>query len=247
MNEQMVKSNPTEAAVAAILDSEQAKTADGVLVSVTTGYKIATVEDRQQASDTLAILRRSARDAEAKLTDALRKPKAWLAALSAKVKESVTRWESGAHTVEREMRRWDAEAERQRKLAEAEAQRQANLAAQAAAAEAATRTDEEEALPAPQVTIPQAQNTVRGAVGRDSKTRRLEALEIVDAVAAAQSWPHLLTLDKAGAKAEFDVLLRRGTAEAPPDFDDTRPSDGQGVVVGGIRFVTRVGYTSGRV
>jgi hypothetical protein len=242
----MVKVDPVSEAVSAILLGETGKVAEGILVSVSTGWRIATVEDRSQASDTLSLLRRSAkRDAEA-LTEAFRPVKARMESLGGPVKARIARCEAGAATVEREMRRWDSDVEAKRREAARIAQAEADAAAKEAAEQAALLADDDEPLAPAQVVIPQAENMVRGAVGKDHKTRRTRAAEIVDISAIPAEWRHLVVLDKAAAKAEYDLLVKRGTLEIPPDLDPDNPLAGQGRVVGGIRFVSDVSYTSGR-
>ena len=242
----LMKVGPAEMAVQAIIEGEQAKVADGVLVSVQSGFRIATVEDRQQASDTLNLLRRTVRQARDGMTEAFRPMKALEKALRGLVDPKVTAWELGATKVEGEMRRWDAAAERARREAEVVAQKQADLAAQIAREQAALLVDDEEALPSAQVVIPHAENTVKGVVGKDHKTRKARAMGIADAAAVARAHPEWLTLDCAAATREYERWMKLGARDLPPELDPERPLDVQGVVIDGVRYVTTVTYVSGR-
>lgn len=210
-----------------MVNGNSARIADGVLVSVETGFSISCREDREQASDTLAILRRTSKSAKERLTEVFRPMKAFEKSFRDEVGVKIAAWDAGAAAVEAEMRRWDA-AEERRRRDEAAAQ-------QAAINESHVGGDG--LLPAQVVVKPQA-NLVSGAVGKDHKMRTIEAVELVDAMQAAREWPHLLELSKQAAKAEYEALVKKGLADLPGEA---------GVVMGGIRFVTKTTYVSGRL
>lgn len=237
MSTELTKVVPPQQAVRDIMESEQAKVADGVAASVSAGFRIATPEDAQQAADTLSILKRSVKAAKDGLTEAFRPMKALEKSLRGLIEPRIGGWDRAAMTVDAELTRFRRAEEARIRREQEEAQRQADAAAKAAAAANAALTDEEEPLPAAQVVLPKVESITRGAVGKVHVTRRTEAVEIVDLKAVAEHWPHLAVLDKSTAKAEFDLLVKRGNMEPPPE---------DGVVVGGIRFRTVVSNVSGR-
>lgn len=237
MSTEMSKVQPPQEAVRALMESEQAKAADGVATSVGVGFRIATAEDAQQAADTLNILKRSVKHAKDGLTEAFRPMKAVEKALRGLLEPRISSWERAAWAVDTEMTRWRRAEESRIREAQVEAQRQADAAAKAAAEANAALMDDEEPLPPAQVVLPKAESITRGAVGKIHVIRRTEAVEIVDLGEVAKHWPHLAVLDKSTAKAEFDLLVKRGNIE-PPSED--------GIVLGGIRFRSVVSNVSGR-
>ena len=236
--EQMTKRSPKADAVQAIAESEQVRTANAVLTSVQTGFKIASREDNEQAADSLNILKRTINYVADGLTEVFRPDKALEKSLRQLLEPSIAGWKRGAVVVDGEMTRWRRAEEARIREEQVRAQREADAAAKAAAEAAALLMDDEEAPPPVQVVVPRQETITRGAVGKAHLLRRTEAVEIVDAVAVARACPQWLLLDKAAAKATFDTLVSRGVVEPPPE--------GDGVVIEGVRFRTVVTNVSGR-
>lgn len=234
-------------ALTAIGTDDVVTTAEGVLSGVETGFKIATPEDREQASDTLQLLKRGARRLTSGLTDVFRPLRDFEALARGPYTRRAQQLQSGVAAVEREIRRWDDEAERVRRAEVKAAEEKARLAAQAAAAEAAGSDDE--ALPPAQVVAPVAVNTTRGAVGKDHYQRRLVAKRIVDPeIFAKSAW--------AGRRDAQGVWHATGMQLNPSVVEDYKaavrlgtifpPVDDQPIVVEGVEFEVVKTLVSGR-
>jgi hypothetical protein len=237
---ELVKAAPAPIAVRSIDDDQNIRTALAVATAVEAGLRIASREDAEQAGDGLRIVRVALRSIEEWLREAFRPLKDVERMTRDKYAPTQARLKAASDRVAAEMARWEREEQARVRAEQERAQREAEAAARAAqeAAASGAFTDDEEAPSAAQVIIPKPEAAVRGAVATISWVRRVKAMEIVDPVAVATHWAHLLKLDSAAAVAEYGVLMRRGTHDYPPDG---------GAVVGGIRFVTeRTAQSRGR-
>jgi len=237
----LVRLNPLDGMAEAIARNEQMRTAFGVVQSVNTGFRIASREEAESAADTLAVLKRGERTASEAITNAMRPYKAAEAQARSQLVAPLL---AASAKVAAEMNRWRVAEQSRVRREQLEAEQQARAAAEAAAVNAAGLGDDEEPLPAAQVIIPQQERIVRGAIGKTHELRRLKAVEIVNAVEVAQEWPHVVVEAfatsgpaRSSAKAEYEALLKRGTADMPPE--------GEGIVKHGVRFVTEVTIVSG--
>lgn len=226
--------------VEAIETSDTLKTAEGVATTVETGFSIRCDEDREQAGDTLMLLKRGAKVIEDGLRDAFAPFKATEKATRDSLAPRKLRLEQAAARTEGEMRRYDREkAERIRREA-AEAQARLDAAAKAAAEQATAAAPDEEALPAAQVVVPVAERTVRGALSTTTEKRYVVCLGLADPVAAAREMPEALMADTAKAEAMYRGWMARDVKGWPAG------EDAGGTVVAGFRFATRSSYQSRR-
>lgn len=234
-------------AVPAIDASETVQTALGVAMSVTAGFSIKTQEDREQANDTAIIVKRGIKTIEDALTEADRPIKRAMEARRMNYADKLVRLKTALSVADSERGRWDREeAVRVRKEAE-RAQAAADAAAKAAAEANAALMDGEEPLPAAQVVVPQVQRTTRGALATSSSVRRVRAVALEDAQKAAEEWGlEIVSLNERVANERYNAKMKLGLLAYPPDLDPARPAETQGVVVGGVRYVSEVGYSDRR-
>lgn len=224
--------------VRAIEESDTYKNALAVATQVETGFSIKTAEDMQQAADAALLAKRGVKVIDEGLKNAFADIKLLekterdrYAPTKMRIERTVERIDAERHAFRR---REEARIREEQRLAQVESERAAKAAAEAAEAGAVM---DDEAPPAAQVVAPKVETIQRGAIGKSVETRRVVVAEIVDPVAVAQAWGHLVTVDQKGALAEYAVLMRRGTADYPGEA---------GVVVNGIRFATKVGFSDGR-
>lgn len=212
--------------------------AKAVATQVETGFVIKTPEDMQQAADSAVLLKRGEKLIEDELREAFAEVKRFertvrdqFVTTTLRFKRAMEKIDSARHAFRRQE---EARIREEQRRAQAESEAAAQAAAQAA--EAGQMMDDE-APPAAQVVAPKVETISRGAIGKSVETRRVVVAEIVDPVKVAQEWGHLVSVDTKGALAEYAVLMRRGTADFPGEA---------GVVVNGVKFVTKVGFSDGR-
>jgi len=243
MNELVVNGPPKSLVVRGIEESEQVKMA--MAASMSTGLTIASREDMEQAGDSLRILKRGLSAVETMLREAFR---------PLKEIERLTRdsyrarysdpMEAAAKRLDAAMRQWDRAEQQRAREEQIRAQREAEAAAAAArqAQESGAFADDEDVLAPAEVPIERPEAVVRGAVSTTSKVRRVEAVALVDPQAAAAEWgAEVVALNARIAVERYAAKMKLGLLDFPPDEVDGVAG---GVVVGGVRFVTRTSFSS---
>jgi len=218
-----------------LAEHEKVKAGAAAATVIEAGCVIETPEAMEEASDQARILKQSLNAIEEELRDSFRPLRDMERKIRDRVAPLQARLKAAIDKLDRERKRHDRVAQEKARELQRQQQEEANrAAAEARAAAAASAEVDEEPLPAAQVPVEMPERTTRGATATTARVRKVVAKEIKDPVAVARQWPHLLKLDTAAAKAEYDILIRRGTAEHPPEG---------GIVMGGILFVTETTFS----